>query len=61
MGILSPIPTYIINEVFAHFQINKNLGIIFPIPTYIINIFFLHFKYIKDIHILSMDFCTYPN
>ena len=47
MGIVSPIPTYIINTVFAHFQTNKNLGIIFPIPTYIINIFFAHFKYTK--------------
>ena len=45
MGIVSPIPTYIINIFFAHFQINKNLGIIFPIPTYIINIFFAHFQY----------------
>ena len=24
MGIVSPIPTYIINIFFAHFQINKN-------------------------------------
>ena len=43
MGIVSPIPTYIINEVFAHFQINKNLGIVSPIPTYIINEVFAHF------------------
>ena len=43
MGIISPIPTYIINTVFAHFQINKNLGTISPIPTYIINTVFAHF------------------
>ena len=30
MGIVSPIPTYIINEVFAHFQINKNHGYSIP-------------------------------
>ena len=30
MGILSPIPTYIINIFFLHFQINKNYGANIP-------------------------------
>ena len=56
MGILSPIPTYIINTVFAHFQINKNHGDTIPYTDLYYQYSFCTFLVYQDRLILSMKF-----
>ena len=56
MGIVSPIPTYIINTVFAHFQINKNHGDSIPYTDLYYQYSFSLFLVYQDRPILSMKF-----
>ena len=60
MGILSPIPTYIINEVSAHFQINKNHGANIPYTDlYYQYSFFYIFSIPRPTYIINEVFCTF--
>ena len=61
MGIVSPIPTYIINTVFAHFQINKNHGDSIPYTDLYYQYSFCTFLVYQPQLILSMSFFTHFN
>ena len=56
MGIVSPIPTYIINIFFTHFQINKNHGDTIPYTDLYYQYIFCTFLVYQSRLILSIQF-----
>ena len=60
MGLVSPIPTYIINIFFAHFQINKNHRASIPYTDlYYQYSFFYIFSIPRPTYIINEVFCTF--